>query len=119
MNFRKNPIKIVASCLVLAIAGIISPLGNSAAEATVPYTGTRVSLDSNGNEGNNWSYPSSVGTSMSKDGRYIAFASAASNLAPNDTNGLNDVFVKDRSTGAIERVSVSNSGGQSNRDSAD
>ena len=34
----------------------------------------------------------SVGPSVSADGRYVAFQSAAGNLVPNDTNGLSDVF---------------------------
>lgn len=34
--------------------------------------------------------------SISADGRYIAFPSYASNLVPNDTNGVADVFVHDR-----------------------
>jgi Tol biopolymer transport system component len=43
---------------------------------------------------------------ISGDGRYVAFWSFASNLVPGDTNGTSDVFVRDRLTGAIERVSV-------------
>jgi Tol biopolymer transport system component len=50
--------------------------------------------------------------SLSDDGRFVAFTSAASNLVEGDTNGLSDVFVRDMQTGAIERVSVgSGSGG--------
>lgn len=45
--------------------------------------------------------------SISADGRYVAFQSAATNLVPNDTNGQDDIFVKDRQTGVVERVSVS------------
>jgi Tol biopolymer transport system component len=52
----------------------------------------RVSVDSAGNEGNEWSrYPA-----ISADGRYVAFESWASNLVPGDTNGSQDVFVHDR-----------------------
>lgn len=36
---------------------------------------------------------------MTPDGRYVAFVSAASNLVPNDTNGLADVFVRDLQSG--------------------
>lgn len=50
--------------------------------------------------------------SISGDGRYVAFVSEAANLVPNDTNGRRDVFVIDRQTGTVERVSVSNTGGQ-------
>jgi hypothetical protein len=38
--------------------------------------------------------------SLSGDGRFVAFASAASNLVPEDTNGLADIFLRDRDTDA-------------------
>ena len=44
--------------------------------------------------------------SMSPDGRYIAFYSVASDLVADDTNGLPDVFVRDRVTGETERLNV-------------
>ena len=44
--------------------------------------------------------------SISADGRFVAFASIAENLVPNDTNLSSDVFVRDRRTDTIERVSV-------------
>ncbi len=37
--------------------------------------------------------------SVSADGRFVAFASAAANLVPGDENGLQDVFLHDRQTG--------------------
>ena len=43
---------------------------------------------------------------LSADGRFLEFGSSASNLVPGDTNGLNDVFVRDRSAGLTERVSL-------------
>lgn len=49
---------------------------------------------------------------LSGDGRYVAFQSFATNLVPGDTNGARDVFVKDLATGAVTRVSTSNSGAQ-------
>lgn len=42
---------------------------------------------------------------ISPDGRYVAFVSAASNLAVGDTNGLRDVFVWDRTNSSITLVS--------------
>ena len=54
--------------------------------------------------------------SVSHDGRVIAFASRATNLVPNDTNGKQDVFVKDLLTGAIRRASVASSGAQGDGD---
>ncbi len=49
--------------------------------------------------------------SISDDGRYVAFDSAAGNLVAGDTNGLSDVFVHDRVLGLTIRVSVG-AGGQ-------
>lgn len=42
---------------------------------------------------------------LSADGRRVAFQSHASNLVPDDTNGVGDVFVYDRDTRALTRVS--------------
>lgn len=50
--------------------------------------------------------------SISADGRYVAFTSGDSTLVPNDTNGLDDIFVRDRSNGTVTRVSVDSSGNQ-------
>jgi Tol biopolymer transport system component len=50
--------------------------------------------------------------SISADGRWIAFASAARNLVPGDTNNSEDVFVHDRASGVTTRVSVDSSGAQ-------
>lgn len=44
--------------------------------------------------------------SISGDGRFVAFASDASNLVPGDTNEARDVFVRDVEVGTTERVSV-------------
>jgi uncharacterized repeat protein (TIGR01451 family) len=54
---------------------------------------------------------------MTPDGRFVVFASLASNLVPGDTNGLDDVFVRDRRTGVTERVSLGPRGVQGNGDS--
>jgi len=71
---------------------------------------TRVSLSSGGSEGNSdcW-YPS-----ITADGRYVAFNSRATNLVPGDTNGVLDVFVRDRQTGQTVRVSLSWDGTEGN-----
>ena len=73
----------------------------------------RVSVDSNGTQGNSWS----VQPSISDDGRFVAFISDASNLVPGDKNGKLDVFVRDRVNGTTERVSVDSSGAEATDDS--
>ena len=51
---------------------------------------------------------------LSTDGRYLAFASDATNLVTDDTNGKRDVFVLDRVSGEIERVSLGKRGTEAN-----
>ena len=71
---------------------------------------TRVSVGINGQQSNGKSYGVVSGPSISADGRYVAFASAASNLVPNDLLGAPDVFVYDRQTSSTNRVSVTSEG---------
>jgi Tol biopolymer transport system component len=49
---------------------------------------------------------------MTPDGRYIAFESTATDLVPGDTNGMSDVFVRDRVAGTTQRVSVKSDGSE-------
>ncbi len=46
----------------------------------------------------------------SSDGRYIAFASEANNLVPNDTNGCRDVFLRDLVSGTTILISGGTNG---------
>ena len=52
--------------------------------------------------------------SISNDGRYVSFSSFANNLVASDTNGAEDVFVYDRQTQAMTRISVGPAGVQAN-----
>ncbi|MBI5364344.1 MAG: hypothetical protein HZA53_14285 [Planctomycetes bacterium] len=61
-----------------------------------------VSVAAGGTSGNSYSLASSIST----DGRFVAFESGATDLVPNDTNAINDVFVRDRLLGTTVRVSV-------------
>lgn len=45
--------------------------------------------------------------SISADGQLVAFDSSASNLVPDDTNGLREVFVRDRAAGQTSRLILS------------
>ena len=78
---------------------------------------TRVSVASDGSEGNGISDTPSI----SADGRFVAFAADASNLVAGDTNGAGDVFVRDTCVGvpagctpSTTRVSVASDGTQGN-----
>jgi Tol biopolymer transport system component len=55
--------------------------------------------------------------SISADGRFVAFDSDAANLAWGDTNDVFDVFVKDRQTDILTRVSVDDAGAEGSGDS--
>jgi Tol biopolymer transport system component len=62
----------------------------------------RVSVGPGGHQANNYSCCAAV----SADGRFVTFVSSASNLVAGDTNGTQDVFVRDRMAQVTRRVSV-------------
>jgi Tol biopolymer transport system component len=74
---------------------------------------TRVSVSSTGVQADRFC----DGVTISADGRFVAFGSAAQTLVTDDTNHAFDVFVHDRQTGETARVSVSSTGAEGNRDS--
>jgi hypothetical protein len=53
--------------------------------------------------------------SMSADGRFVVFNSNLDNLVAGDTNNTSDVFLRDRQTGVLHRVSVASDGTQGNQ----
>jgi hypothetical protein len=67
---------------------------------------TRVSTDSAGLQANDASTEAIIGAS----GVFVAFASTATNLIPNDTNGVADIFVKNIETGETTRAASQNTG---------
>ncbi len=56
---------------------------------------------------------------MSRNGRLVVFMSGATNLVSADTNGNVDVFVRDRTAGTTERVSINGEEQQANGNSQD
>ena len=80
---------------------------------TLTNTTTRVSLDSAGNQANDFC----LGMSISADGRFVAFSSYSSNLMLRDTNDASDVFVRDTLTNTTTRLSVGSEGNQGNQSS--
>jgi Tol biopolymer transport system component len=73
-----------------------------------------VSRNAGGTVGNG----ASGAPSISADGNFVAFESSATNLVPGDTNGMQDIFVRDRVHATIERVSIATSGIEGNAKSA-
>jgi Tol biopolymer transport system component len=67
-----------------------------------------VSLGSSGTQGNFISYRSSP----SHDGRYVVFKSQATTLVAGDTNGAQDIFLRDRRLGTTTRINVGPGGVQ-------
>ena len=77
-------------------------------------TTERVSLGPHGVQAEGGKGEGSYGPSISGNGRFVAFSSYATNLVAGDTNGFEDVFVRDRESGTTERVSVGPHGVQAN-----
>jgi hypothetical protein len=69
-------------------------------------TTSRISVSSQGAQGDNHSSTPSI----SADGRYVVFASEATNLVLDDTNNQSDVFLHDRQTNTTTRISRTPSG---------
>src|SRR5688500_5651781 len=118
MNTTKNPAKratgpfpvrksILAGVLIVMFVSLTTP---RAALAHVPGVTQRVSVSSDGTEGND---PSGFlsGPAISADGRFVAFDSTATNLIAGGNLPFN-IFVHDRQTGTTEIVSVSSRGRQ-------
>lgn len=104
-----HPINGRSAFAAVAAAMLIAPAGAFATHGvTAP-----VSVNSAGAVGDS---DSNFGD-MTPDGRFVTFASFASNLVPGDTNGVGDVFVRDRRTGVTERVSLGLKGAQGDGDS--
>jgi Tol biopolymer transport system component len=89
------------------------------ADAVLPIanlgTITRVSVSSDGTQGNEASFIATV----SGDGQWVAFSSLASNLVPFDSNGKTDIFVHDRSRHETLRASIASNNDEANGDCGD
>ncbi len=96
------------TCLSLAILSFGPATAWSSSHWSV--TPERMNMDAMGAEANG----DSSHAIISADGQYISFWSDADNLVDGDTNGVRDVFVRERETDMIERVSVDSNGNESN-----
>lgn len=106
---RSSRLRVVAGgsgVLVCAALVVVGPPTTSQA-ATGPTT-TRVSITSAEQE----RFKDSYAPQVSKSGRWVAFESAAK-LVPFDTNGMRDIYLRDRQTGKTSLVSVATDGGPS------
>jgi Tol biopolymer transport system component len=96
---------------VAPLAAVVITVASLAGVASAQQPMARMSVDSNGVEGDS----GGNAPALSADGRFVAFESASSNLVPGDTNGVSDIFVHDRVTGATVRVSVDSAGNEADR----
>jgi len=78
------------------------PDNNSIFDESGAISTSLISVDSAGNQGNGLSEDST----LSADGRYIAFTSSASNLITGDNNNFDDIFVHDTLSGITSLVSA-------------
>jgi hypothetical protein len=78
-------------------------------------TTTLISVSSTGSQAND----DAEAPSISTDGRFVAFASHATNLVDDDDNANGDVFVRDTVAGTTERVSVDSTGDDTGESSDD
>jgi hypothetical protein len=102
-SFKKFTTKLLTTCAVILGLAMI------AAAAVKPEI---ISKAQNGSNGNG----SARNLSVSADGRYIAFESAATNLITGvtDNNNTSDIFVRDTQTGTLRCLSLSTSGATGN-----
>ena len=113
---QTRPVTGVGNCRHAATAIVAGFILAASAGTALAQTTERVSLATGGAEAiGGDSYPPAI----SADGRFVVFASGATNLVSGDTNAAYDIFVHDRQTGTTERVSVATGGGQANSTSYD
>ncbi len=87
------------------------PVMNIYLRDRLKQTTTLVSVSADGNGAGNGD---SIPTGISTNGQFALFESAANNLVPGDTNGVNDVFIRDLVANVTTPVSVSTNGGAAN-----
>ncbi len=95
---------------MLATLAIAVPIALAAAK---PKT-IRVDVSSSGAQATGGNSFADTGEAISADGSSVAFASEATNLVANDTNGARDIFVRELKAHKTIRVSVDSAGQQSN-----
>lgn len=108
-NMKRLTLLLVTGLVLCAWNNAQSQVG-SVARISLGLAGAEPNGDSHSALRNAATY----GQRISADGRYVTYASSASNLVPGDTNGVADVFVFDRQLLLTARVSVATGGAQAN-----
>ncbi len=107
----ESPVMAGRGVLVFASAAtnLVPGDTNAATDIFVRVPGAGVQRVSVGRDGVQADGPS-FEPDVSRDGRFVVFASRASNLVPGDDNGVEDVFVRDLVAGTTRRLSESAAG---------
>jgi hypothetical protein len=92
------------------VAGDLNGIGDLFVRDRQNGTTERVNLSSSGVQAND----EPLNATLSANGRVAAFDSSASNMVPDDTNGIIDIFVRDLDRGLTERVNVGPAGEEAN-----
>jgi len=95
---------------LLALALTVALCSPASVDAGWAGTTDRVSVSDTEAEGNDRAQDPAI----SDDGRFVVFASYASNLVSSDTNGQTDVFIRDTVNGTTELVSLADDESASN-----
>jgi len=93
---KKYPALQIISCLCLFAVLTLSCNDSQISEGEISQNESDVQF---GNDMSNESV-------ISADGRFVTFQSKATNLIPDDTNGVVDIFLKDLTNGTIRLVSA-------------
>lgn len=105
---RGTVVAVLTALTVLATA--VAATSPAVAADPAAYRTERVSLTSGGAQ----TEKGARGGSLSADGRFVALVSESADLVPGDTNGVVDIFVRDRQTGGVERINLTPTAAQSN-----
>jgi hypothetical protein len=108
MKYKLTGVRYLGVALAIAAVPLLTT-SNDDASATVPYISERVSTNSSGTQ---VADQGAGRTSISGDGRFVAFESPSTQLVTGDTNSRDDVFVKDRQIGTVTRANTNASGNQ-------
>jgi Tol biopolymer transport system component len=108
LKVRGRNLAIAVAPLVASWALVLAAEGGAGGAKTI-----RVSVSSHEEPSNGWS----VTPAISRNGRFVAFESGATNLIRRDTNRHVDIFIRDRKLGTTRRVSVSSRGIQADMES--
>lgn len=110
MKFPKA--KTLSMTVMCAFGSAVLTIGHSAS-ATVPNVNDLISVGGSSTIADNYSQNPDI----SANGRYVVFASTATNLVTGDANGKSDIFLRDMQTSTTTAISVTAQSAVGNGDS--